>query len=115
MLFQEILNGISSRIENNEEFLETISKSINHIFNSSTSFNPHLIGAMLDILLKNSNKLRIDPQLITYVCQESGLVSIGTLLLEEYINTLDDQPSESKKGVGCEESTEIAYWVKLAS
>lgn len=70
---------------------------------------------MLNILLKNTNKIRIEPQLITYVCQESGLLSIGTLLLEEYINSLDDQPSGSKKGIGCEESTEITYWVNLAS
>lgn len=77
-------------------------------------FNPYLIGAMLDILLKNVNKIRIDPQLIAYICQESGLVSVGTLLIEEYILSLDDQPTSSKKGTGCNESDEISYWAKLA-
>lgn len=114
ILFQEIFKGIASKAENNESFKENISNSIKHIFNSSTSFNPHVISAMLDILLKNKNKIRMDPQLIAYVCQESGLISIGALLLEDYIYSSDVQPSTSKKGSGCEQDITISYWVKLA-
>lgn len=108
-----MFKGIASKMENNDRFIEHVSNGIRHIFNSSMNFNPHVIGAVLDILLKN-NKIRIDPHLISYICQESGLMSIGTLLLEEYILSLDEQPSRSKKGRGCDQNGEITYWVKLA-
>lgn len=114
ILFQEIFKGIVSKVVDNENFLDRISNSIKHIFNTSVNFNPYLIGAVLDILLKNTNKIRIEPELIAYVCQESGLISIGTLLLEEYILSLDEQPSGSKRGTGCVESSEISHWVQLA-
>lgn len=91
-----------------------MSQSITHIFGSSTNFNPHLIGALLDVLLKNESKIRVEPELISYVCQESGLVSVGTLLLEQYILSLDEHPTGSKKGSGSAPDREIAHWVKLA-
>ncbi|KAG5877906.1 hypothetical protein JTB14_011622 [Gonioctena quinquepunctata] len=113
ILFLEIFKGLTSKVENDQAFLETVSTSIKHIFNSSTQFNPNLFSALLDILLKNKKNIPFEPQLISYVALESGLVSTGALLLEEYIISLDDLPGGSKRGVG-QESGETLYWVKLA-
>ncbi|XP_023014378.2 DNA-dependent protein kinase catalytic subunit [Leptinotarsa decemlineata] len=113
LLFLEIFKGIASKAEENQVFLETVSKSIKEIFNSSTQFNPHLFAALLDILLKNKSKISFDPQLVCYVSQESGLVSTGALLLEEYIIMMDELPTSSKRAVG-EDTKEALYWVKLA-
>ncbi|KAJ8918257.1 hypothetical protein NQ315_014127 [Exocentrus adspersus] len=115
MLVTEIFKGIITKVENNETFLQSVLESIQYIFNNSTSFNPNLIGTLFDMLLKHKDKLRFDgPQLVTYVSQQSGLLSVGTLLLEEYLISSDCVPSGSKKGANAEENKETVYWVKLA-
>ncbi|KAJ8958549.1 hypothetical protein NQ314_006388 [Rhamnusium bicolor] len=114
MLFSEIFKGLVLKVEKNDLFLQTVSDSIRFIFNNSTYFNSNLFSTLLDILLRNKDKIQFEPQLLSYVCQQSGLVSVGTLLLEEYLISYDDQPSGSKKGTGTGENTETVYWVKLA-
>lgn len=115
ILLTELFKGIIQKVGKNDLFMQSILDSIQYIFHNSTSFNPNLVSTLLGILLMHKDKLHFgQPQLISYVCQQSGLLSIGTLLLEEYLICSDDLPSSSKKGAGTEENKETIYWVKLA-
>lgn len=115
ILLTEIFKGIIQKVGKNDLFMKSVLDSIQYIFHNSTNFNPNVISTLLDILLRHKDKFHFgQPQLISYICQQSDLLSIGTLLLEEYLISSDDLPSGSKKGSGTEENKETVYWVKLA-
>lgn len=109
----EIFKGVANKIEN-DAFLKIVSNSIKEIFHNTNGYNNYLIAALLDILLEYKDKIQLDPNLITRVCQESGLISIGALLLEEYIMCYDYDGPTTKKGLGSQNNVETLYWVKLA-
>ncbi|XP_056648968.1 DNA-dependent protein kinase catalytic subunit-like isoform X1 [Diorhabda sublineata] len=116
ILFLEIFKGVASKIENNRFFLTTVSDGIKIIFNTSVQFDRHLFTALLDILLKNKEKMSVDPKLLSYVALESGLASTGALLIEEYIiHDVDDidGPTASKRTFK-EDNKDTLYWIKLA-
>ncbi|CAG9832446.1 unnamed protein product [Diabrotica balteata] len=115
ILFLEIFKGLANKIENNQQFLSSVSDSIKNIFQSSVQFNRYLFAALLDILLKNKEKMVFDTKLISYVAQESGLASTGALLIEEYLisGVGDDMPSTSKRKFR-EDDRETVSWIKLA-
>ncbi|CAH1171231.1 unnamed protein product [Phaedon cochleariae] len=112
-LFTEIFKGLVDKAGDNRLFLDTITKAIRSIFTSSTQYHPNLIGALFDILLRHKDRIQFDAQTVAFVAQESGLVSVGTLLLEEYVCACDSLPSSSKMGVG-QQDKEAVYWVKIA-
>lgn len=70
------------------------------------------MGTFLDIALAQKNKIMFEPEMISSVCQSSGLTSVGTLLLEEYLISEVDTASTSPKRRH-EESSENDYWVHL--
>ncbi|XP_050298315.1 DNA-dependent protein kinase catalytic subunit-like isoform X2 [Anthonomus grandis grandis] len=99
--------------DTNEDFTIKVAEGIRKIFTSSTSHNVNVFSTLLDILLKSKKEIRLDPALISRVCQQSGLISVGTLLIEEYIMNLEDVPTSSKRGTGAE-NLEMRHWLKLA-
>lgn len=113
-MFQEIFKGVASKVERNDRFLYQICDGIKNIFKISTNFSSHFFSALFDILLKHKASIQINPHLIASVSQESGLISTGALLIEDYILHLDDEPPKSKKGSSSHENKETVYWVKLA-
>ncbi|XP_030758783.1 DNA-dependent protein kinase catalytic subunit-like [Sitophilus oryzae] len=98
---------------NNRDFVDTLFNKIKYIFDNSTQLNANLFATLLDISLMSKDKFRLDPNSISTVCQQSGLISMGTLLLEEYLMDLDDCPSTSKRGVMVQDP-ETVHWIKLA-
>lgn len=83
-------------------------------------YTPNVIGILLDIILQHNKnrglkKIDINPDILFTACKNSGLLSVGCLLLEEYINLNEDfdGPSNSKRGCAVGDKT-VDYWVKLA-
>lgn len=94
--------------------MEIVTVAIKFIFNNSSQFNVNLFRTLLDMLFSNAKCMVFDPNLITSVCQTSGLLNLGALLLEEYLNNTDDTENEMKRSRGFENGTKAVLWVKLA-
>lgn len=115
ILFTNIVNDAIEKTENEEAYIEMLHASINRMFTDSSQYNIHFIGALLDIILKQKNTLKLDSNIISNVSQLSGLSSVGALLLEEYlICGIETGPSSAKRSRGVEESDEDTYWIHLA-
>ncbi|ERL91440.1 hypothetical protein D910_08770 [Dendroctonus ponderosae] len=74
---------------------------------SQKSFN------LLDILLQSQPEIAVDSALISTVSQQSSLMSVGALLIEEYLINGEVLPVPSKRGI-INESGENTHWLKLA-
>ncbi|XP_066255512.1 DNA-dependent protein kinase catalytic subunit-like [Euwallacea similis] len=112
--FTVLYNTLKDKLLNiNEIFFDKVLDGIKRIFTTSMQYNTNVFSTLLNILLNSKKKFRVDPAIITAVCQQSGLVSVGTLVIEEYIMDLEPVPSSSKKmsGVGDDETK---HWLKLA-
>lgn len=56
-----------------------------------------------------------EPDIIARVCEESGLMSVGTLILEEYIiNSNTEITRQVKRAYGDDVDVIAKYWIKLA-
>lgn len=116
MLFSSLINEMSGT---SDEFIKNYNSGVLSLFNQTYMYVPNVIGAFLDVSFENNKKrnikkIELDPDVLTNVCKNSGLLPIGCLLLEEYISLNDgtEEPSNSKKGCGV--SQKVNYWVKLA-
>ncbi|KAK5649276.1 hypothetical protein RI129_000305 [Pyrocoelia pectoralis] len=113
-LFTSLVTKMKKDNVKDDEFTQSIHSSINNIFNNSTQFATNTIGAFLDIALSYTDTIRLHPNIVTTVSEESGLLSIGSLLLEEYLSSdLDEIVPPAKKSRGVE-SHQTNHWVKLA-
>lgn len=100
--------------KDDNKFITHVNLSINNIFTSSTQFIPNTIGTFLHIALTFKNELRFDPNTITTVCQYSGLLSVGSLLLEEYLVSGDTDYKTPVKKIKGIENVNILQWIKFA-
>lgn len=113
ILFTDITKCLINKLE--ETFLKNISESITNIFKNSKQFNTNLFRTLLDIILINKSKIRLAPEIIANVCEASGLISVGTLILEEYLSDIQDASAHgSKTPANTSNNPEINYLVKLA-
>ncbi|KAF5289822.1 hypothetical protein FQA39_LY14977 [Lamprigera yunnana] len=113
-LYVALFTSLVTKLQDmKKETLENVQKSIYRILNDSTQFIPNTIGAFLDIALVFKKEIKFDPTIIANVSRESGLLSTGSLLLEEYLLSDLSEASSSKKVRGLE-SVETCHWVKLA-
>ncbi|VEN60084.1 unnamed protein product [Callosobruchus maculatus] len=113
ILFSEIFKGLLSKIKDNQEFLRSVSKAIENIFETSTQSSRHLFGVLLDIIKLNTSSIRFEPSVVTSASQQCGLPSVGALILEEYLASVDSAPSMSKRKPG-QIDGEKELWLKLA-
>ncbi|KAK4881292.1 hypothetical protein RN001_004611 [Aquatica leii] len=114
-LFTSLVTHMKQTKMDNTRFLENVKQSINYVLSNSTEFAPNTIGAFLDIALSYKNEMQFDPAIISNVSEESGLLSIGSLLLEEYLDMNVDvvEPTPAKRARGVETANTYC-WVKLA-
>ncbi|KAH1016070.1 hypothetical protein HUJ04_007350, partial [Dendroctonus ponderosae] len=97
----------------NEAFTSLIENSITNIFKQSIQFNSNVFSSLLDILLQSQPEIAVDSALISTVSQQSSLMSVGALLIEEYLINGEVLPVPSKRGI-INESGENTHWLKLA-
>ncbi|XP_066140487.1 DNA-dependent protein kinase catalytic subunit-like [Euwallacea fornicatus] len=112
--FTVLYKTLNSKLSDiNEIFFSEVLNGIKRIFTTTVQYNTNVFSTLFDILLDSKKKFRVDPAIIAAVCQQSGLASVGTLVIEEYIMELEPAPSSSKKrsGVGDDETK---HWLKLA-
>lgn len=110
-LFKAIVDKTSSK----DIFFATLKNSINTIFQNSVQFVPNVMGTFFDLILSNTEVMRLEPDILTEVCRSSGLISVGTLLLEDYlICGFYDEESPAKKSKGNGFDVEQEHWAKLA-
>ncbi|KAB0800482.1 hypothetical protein PPYR_06222 [Photinus pyralis] len=112
-LFTSLITKIKKDQAESDEFSQSMNTGINNILNTSTQFATNTIGTFLDIALSFTDTMRFDPNIITTVSEESGLLSLGSLLLEEYLSSSLEEAPASKKRRGVE-SPQTNHWVKLA-
>nr|CAH7756351.1 unnamed protein product [Callosobruchus chinensis] len=112
ILFSEIFKGLLNKVKDNQEFLRSVCKTIETIFETSTHSSRHLFGVLLDIIL-NTSSIRFEPSVVTAASQQCGLPSVGALILEEYLASFDSAPSMSKRKPG-QIDGEKELWLKLA-
>ena len=112
MLCECIIDKIN--IDEKDDFLRCILDSIVNILNSSTVYNNNVMGALLDIVLAHNQKMFIEPELVLKVCRHSGLMPIGSLILEEYLINSDWTPQYKLPRKHLNDQ-EINCWVKLAT
>ncbi|CAG9767394.1 unnamed protein product [Ceutorhynchus assimilis] len=111
ILFSCIHKSLKEKLKNTQDgFGNFILESIKHIFTASMQFNANVISTLLDILLQSKKEFQINPELLAKVCQQSGLVSVGALLLEEYLISIN-APSDYEMYY---DNVETPYWLKLA-
>lgn len=114
LLFTNLIGSFMRSHDTNQEFLNDIFKSINNILTNTTLYVPSIMETFITILLTHKDKfdLKSNVAVINEVANQSGLFSIGTLLLEQYLSdeTEDEPPSAKKSKI--EGSDNI--WIKLA-
>ena len=111
-MYTSLVNNIFDNNRDDPIFVEYIKKNINNIFVSSTRFIPNVMSAFLDIALAQKNNMQFQPDTISNVCQSGGLLSLGTLLIEEYLISNENLKCEAKRSRS--ENAESLHWVKLA-
>ncbi|CAH1962380.1 unnamed protein product [Acanthoscelides obtectus] len=113
IMFSDIFKGLLNKVKDNHEFLSSVSKAIEQIFQTSTHSNRHLFGVLLDIILLNTSSIRLESSVVTLASQQCGLPSVGALILEKYLASVDTGPSGSKRRPG-QMDVENMLWLKLA-
>lgn len=115
-----LFKGLMAETINSDNFVAAYNTGVESVLQQTHMFTPNVIGALLDIILQHNKnrylkKIDINPDILFTACKNSGLLSVGCLLLEEYINLKDDYngPSSSKRGCAIVNKT-VDYWVKLA-
>lgn len=73
------------------------------------------MGSLLSVILKFPNLFTFDSTTIAKVSEESGLLSLGCLILEEYIiNTNSECTRQLKRKYGDDVDENLKYWIRLA-
>lgn len=112
LLFVALFDLVANKTKNAEAFYSEAHNSILNIFMKSTDYTPSLIGTLLDVAFCHKNDIQFDPNLIMKVSEESGLMSVGSLILEEYLCNETFGCSSSK--ISNNEDEETNLWIKLA-
>ncbi|KAF5300806.1 hypothetical protein FQR65_LT09109 [Abscondita terminalis] len=112
-IFTSLVNKMKTGNTETIQFTESVKKYINNILSSSTEFAPNTIGTFLDITLTYKHEMQFEPIKIANASIESGLLSVGSLVLEEYLEMKTDEPTPAKRCRGVE-SADTNCWVKLA-
>lgn len=113
-LFTSLVTKIQSENVEDDSFTSSINIGIDNIFKRSIQFIPSTMGTFLDIVLTYKNYMQFEPNVIANVCENSGLFSVGCLILEEdIVNSETSYNVSAKRGRGIENDDSI-NWIKLA-
>lgn len=112
MIFRNVFDNFLT--DDNTEYANDILKQMNKNLVASTLFVPSFIETYLTIALMHKQKfdVKLGPDVISRTCLNSGLLSTGALLFEQYIldEYMDEIPSKKSKL----ENICDNYWIKLA-
>lgn len=97
LLFNIIVESIIEKLKDSSGLVENIVIAINRIFNISVQFQPSLIRTFLNFALEHKETVKFDPEVIYTVCQSSGLISNGIMILEDYLISSSDADEPSIK------------------
>lgn len=111
-LFGEMLT--KAKKDFSEKYLSDVALAIKDIFENSVTYNGYFIGALLDVAMKNKDAVTFSPSVISKVSQNSGLLSSGIMLLEEYLISDCQYEVPAKKSTNSLATPELTCWVKLA-
>ncbi|XP_022913511.2 DNA-dependent protein kinase catalytic subunit-like [Onthophagus taurus] len=100
--------------QNNEDqnFILEITSTINEIFKSSITYNSYFMSSLLNVILKIPGS-SFSPETITTVASNSGLISSGILILEEYLISQHNVEIPSKRKPSS--NAKLKIWVNLAN
>ncbi|CAF0815340.1 unnamed protein product [Brachionus calyciflorus] len=120
-VFVSILSELSYLKDDQEidKIITNLTCYFNTMLNNSDSFNPNFISCILEIAIKNSKYIILEPSLITTACLNSLQQPLGIILLEEYLVNEEDslEPSSNKKirlDNKFRYSKESVLWIELA-
>ncbi|XP_060523292.1 DNA-dependent protein kinase catalytic subunit-like isoform X2 [Cylas formicarius] len=110
-LFSVLFRGLSVHIADDRD---SYADAIKRIFTESVQFNAHLFSVLFDVLLEQKRLVRFDSDLVSNISRQSGLLSVGSFLLEEYIADGGDvEPGPSKRSFR-QDDPETQHWIRLA-
>lgn len=100
-----------------DEFANSVFRGINKLLAETTQFNPNVIETFLSIALNHRARFdsKLSPSLVCDASRSSGLLAVGSLLLEEYIINDVDYAAPAKKSCShFDDESVTSCWVKLA-
>lgn len=97
-------------------------KKLINILHETNTYTTNLVGAFFEVALLYKFDIKIPHDIITVASQQSGLLTLGALLLEESLSDdsyhdqthHDDEEPPSKRIAGTITNTRIDYWIKLS-
>nr|CAD7397905.1 unnamed protein product [Timema poppensis] len=95
-------------------FTARSSGALGDILSSSTLSCPPVIGTVLEIALANSQHINLDIESITTASRSSGLLTLGSLLLEQMLMKGADEGQRPPKRARVRTDTGQQLWLKLA-
>nr|CAD7432490.1 unnamed protein product [Timema monikensis] len=95
-------------------FTARSAEALGDILSSSTLSCPPVIGTVLEIALANSQHINLDIESITTASQSSGLLALGSLLLEQMLMKGADEGQRPPKRARVRTDTGQQLWLKLA-
>lgn len=110
---QELMIGLFSgitKLNDSESFVEETKECLNLMLKQSRDADPIAIGAVFQIAL--SNRMLLDPALVSRVARSSNLLSTGSLLIEASISNDCQGPSPPKRGRGAADNM-TDQWLRL--
>lgn len=106
--------AVNTATKDSGEFMSKMNEAINKIFGDSDIYDSGLMSALLDISMKYES-MCFHPNIITSVAQNSGLISMGCLILEEYLRRRAfDEPSAKRMRTESYINIEKMHWIRLA-
>lgn len=112
-MFESITNKLEG---NRDDFINDIMVGVNYIFENSLIYDTNVMGALLDVVLNQRKLFQFPSDVIAKVSLNSGLLSSGALILEEYLisNNFNSDEPVAKQSRGYSDNAEIECWAKLA-
>nr|CAD7199224.1 unnamed protein product [Timema douglasi] len=95
-------------------FTARSSGALGDILSSSTLSCPPVIGTVLEIALANNQHINLDVESITTASRSSGLLTLGSLLLEQMLMKGADEGQRPPKRARVRTDTGQQLWLKLA-
>nr|XP_018915697.1 PREDICTED: DNA-dependent protein kinase catalytic subunit-like [Bemisia tabaci] len=120
-LFKSFLDEES--LQGADDFYREVMASIGNILQNSLSFNPAIIGAFFEVSYFCHEKINLDFDAVSTAAQASGLLSLGTVVLENQISALSESdfssgPSAKRQRLDRMDETNLTeeanIWFKLA-
>nr|CAD7572621.1 unnamed protein product [Timema californicum] len=114
-LLVSLFSGILAEMGDGADwFTARSSGALGDILSSSTLSCPPVIGTVLEIALANSQHINLDVESITTASRSSGLLTLGSLLLEQMLMKGADEGQRPAKRARVRTDTGQQLWLKLA-